>query len=119
MKRITDEIRTQARQLRKEGLSYRDIGTALGFTGCSIHKALDPHYAEKRRTQINLARAFRTADMQVAGPRVRYMDSGTIREDAAARLAEIPPDTRDLTATLLGDPIPNDPRRYWLNGSAR
>lgn len=27
-------------------------------------------------------------------------------EDLAARLAEIPPDTRDLTARIFGDPIP-------------
>ena len=27
-------------------------------------------------------------------------------EDVAARLAEIPPDTRDLTAQVFGDPLP-------------
>lgn len=31
--------------------------------------------------------------------------------DVAERLREIPPDTRSLTGQLLGDPLPNDPRR--------
>jgi len=35
----------------------------------------------------------------------------TMAEDAAARLAEIPPDTRSLTGRLMGDPIPGDRRR--------
>ena len=32
--------------------------------------------------------------------------------DWSARLAEIPRDTRTLTARIFGDPIPNDPRRH-------
>ena len=31
--------------------------------------------------------------------------------EAALRIAEIPEDTRSLSQALLGDPIPNDPRR--------
>ncbi len=34
-----------------------------------------------------------------------------------AKLSEIPVDTRGLTARLMGDPIPNDPRRPWRNQS--
>jgi hypothetical protein len=40
------------------------------------------------------------------------------REDWYARLAEIPDDTRDLTARVLGDPIPNDRRRCRSEGVA-
>jgi hypothetical protein len=35
-------------------------------------------------------------------------------EDWAARIAEMPDDTRDFTARYFGDPIPDDPRRHWL-----
>jgi hypothetical protein len=35
------------------------------------------------------------------------------RIDFEARLAEIPRDDRCLTARLMGDPIPGDPRRPW------
>jgi len=34
------------------------------------------------------------------------------RMDFEARLAEIPKDDRGLTARLMGDPIPGDPRRH-------
>jgi hypothetical protein len=40
-------------------------------------------------------------------------------EDWAARLAEIPEDTRDLTARVFGDPIPNDRRRRRNEGAGR
>jgi hypothetical protein len=40
------------------------------------------------------------------------------REDWYARLAEMPDDTRDLTARVLGDPIPNDRRRRRSEGTA-
>lgn len=41
------------------------------------------------------------------------------QEDWFARLAEIPDDTRDLTARVLGDPIPNDKRRRQLQVPTR
>jgi hypothetical protein len=41
------------------------------------------------------------------------------REDWYARLAEMPDDTRDLTARVLGDPIPNDRRRRRSDGAVR
>lgn len=43
----------------------------------------------------------------------RYGGSRIDEHVVAARLAEIPEDTRDLTAKIMGDPIPNDPRRPW------
>lgn len=41
------------------------------------------------------------------------------RAAAAARLSEIPPDTRTPAQQLLGDPIPNDPRRAYLDPKRR
>jgi hypothetical protein len=41
------------------------------------------------------------------------------REDWYARLAEIPDDTRDLTARVCGDPIPDDRRRRRNEGAVR
>jgi len=117
-KRVTDDHRAEAKRLRKEGLSYREIGRILGFTGAAIHKACDLHYAEKRRAQINSARAVRKADGPGRGNGIHYATAASVRADAASRLAEIPPDTRDLTGIMFGDPIPNDPRRYWLHGSS-
>lgn len=38
---------------------------------------------------------------------------GPKRAERLARLSEIPDDTRDMTARLFGDPLPNDPRRPW------
>ncbi|WP_287257679.1 hypothetical protein [Mesorhizobium sp.] len=53
-----------------------------------------------------------SAVMKAAGLRHAATFSVT-RIDFEARLAEIPPDTRSLTQRLMGDPIPNDPRRHW------
>jgi hypothetical protein len=46
-----------------------------------------------------------SAAKQAAG--LRYLSSGRGADESALRLMEmIPPDTRDLTARLFGDPLP-------------
>lgn len=42
-----------------------------------------------------------------------YVPIKVTAEEYAARLAEIPPDSRSLTARICGDPIPGDARRNW------
>lgn len=113
-KRMTSEIREEAARLRSSGLSYHEIAKAVGFTGDTVKRALDPQYAARRREQINLARQFRDGGGGRLTDHVQAADRSAVKADAAARLAEIPPDTRDFTAVFMGDPIPNDPRRPWL-----
>lgn len=109
---LTPEQIEEAGRLANDGWSYARIGVRLGFRGESIQRALDADYAARRRMQINEARQRRYKP----GPRISKTNrenatSVDVKADAAARLAEIPPDTRTLTQRLCGDPIPNDPRR--------
>lgn len=110
---MTPEDVERARRLRYDkGWTYARIGAEVGFTGQSIRRALDPEYAVRRREQINLNRKS-TAKSVVGEYRGSNAEHVSVKADAAARLAEIPPDTRDLTQRFCGDPIPGDPRRPW------
>lgn len=88
----------KARVMRAKGASWRVIGNALGVRPGWVRYRLDRVYN------------VRCAERRVSG-------SGEKREmplssdELMRRLALIPPDTRDLTARICGDPIPNDPRR--------
>lgn len=116
MKHVTDQDKALAIQLRDKGVSYREIGRRLGFSGDSIHRAIDPEFAEHKKTTCNRARRRRREAEPKLARYAHIAEKDEIRADAAARLAEIPPDTRDLTGIMFGDPIPGDPRRYWLHG---
>lgn len=67
-----------------------------------LMRKLRPGYREHRNDGVRAARMMRSKN---------YASSRVIEADVAARLAEIPRDTRSPSAVLLGDPIPNDPRR--------
>jgi hypothetical protein len=107
---LTPEQTTEATELFALGWSYRRIGERFGRNYEQVRRALDADYAVNRRIQVRDARQRRyKPEKRLAG---RENASGaSVKEDAAARLAEIPPDTRTLTQRLCGDPIPNDPRR--------
>lgn len=56
-------------------------------------------YAQEAAIMREYAEARRAAGIALA-------DAGPRREELAARLAEIPADTRSLTARIFGDPLP-------------
>lgn len=57
------------------------------------------HDRRNRAIEREAAAAKRAAGLRYFGERVQ-------REDIEARMAEIPYDTRDLTARIFGDPLP-------------
>ena len=61
-KRVTTEVLSAAKKLRAAGFTHDQIGKQLGFTGGTIHCALDPAYAARRRQQVNAARQARGGD---------------------------------------------------------
>lgn len=63
-------------------------------------------YRKRRELEKEVSAAKRATGQRYGGSRI---DERVV----AARLAEIPEDTRSLTARMMGDPIPNDPRRPW------
>lgn len=102
---LTSEQIEEARQLQARGWTIIRIAERLGCYRQTIKRVLDPEYAVKRRIQVREARQIREPSL----PRKTARENATavsIKEDAAARLAEIPPDTRSLTARLAGDPLP-------------
>jgi hypothetical protein len=110
---LTSEQIEEARQLHARGWTFKRIGERLGCAFHTVKRVLDPEYAVKRRIQVRESRQIREPSL----PRKTARENATavsVKEDAAARLAEIPADTRSLTQRLCGDPIPGDPRRARL-----
>lgn len=101
-----DQIRI-AKNLHADGWAYRAIGEELGFGRDSIRYILDPEYAAMRRKQVNEARRRRGYTSTARADSGNRYPAGKINiETIAARLAEIPADTRNLTARIFGDPLP-------------
>ena len=62
-----------------------------------------------------LARARGEAETYKVGHHV-FKHSRVSEEEFTAKLAEIPPDRRDITGLMMGDPIPGDHRRQIYVG---
>lgn len=73
-------------------------------------KETHPGRNEANREMSN---AKREAGIRYLGSRSKDADAEWMRQ-----IEIMPRDTRGLTGQLLGDPIPNDPRRPWLQGGA-
>lgn len=50
---ITDFVRAEMKRLHREGVTFTEIGERFGFTASTVHCAVDPVYAEKRRQDVN------------------------------------------------------------------
>lgn len=99
----TEQIE-EARELSAIGWSYARIGERLGCAYGTVRLALDADYAVMRRIGSRETRQRRyKPEKRPAG---RENASGaSVKEDAAARLAEIPKDDRTLTGQMFGDPL--------------
>jgi hypothetical protein len=98
----TPELVERASQLRAAGVSYQDIASQVGMSCPSMVRTwIDSAYAERRRLAARLRRAS-IPRSPVSADR----HSRSIERDAMALAKKIPPDTRDITATLCGDPLP-------------
>ncbi|WP_395449919.1 hypothetical protein ACHMW7_08975 [Aminobacter sp. UC22_36] len=84
-----------ASRMRETGMTYAQIGAVFKLSPDTIHSRTDPAYRAKRQWQKSAKR-----NELLAGARA------ATNADIAARLAEIPRDTRGLTAFVFGDPIP-------------
>ncbi len=92
--------------------AFAIIKVAQGF---DMRKRKSEMTAEQRlvyRAKRSVWEKRRRARMRAEDGRPRYASTHHIekdlgRDDYAARQAEIPPDTRSLTAILCGDPVPS------------
>lgn len=95
------EIIRRALAMREEGATWNAIGRALDFRNTTIRFHCDPEFRKKSNESKRYLRP---------GGRFHYFSSEndpiSTRTDALRRLAEIPEDTRSLTARTFGDPLP-------------
>jgi len=99
---LTDDQLNEARKMRDAGAAWEVLEAHFGLSVFRIRCEVDAAYREKRRLQKRAKRPSRGLGMVAAGLTADYIPKATI----AARLAEIPPDTRSKTARLFGDPLP-------------
>ena len=85
------------RRLYDQCGNYAEVARQFGVAEVTAHKWIDDNY-RKLINKRNCA-YYRMGHAHVA-------EKGPPEADLAARLAEIPPDTRDLTGRMFGDPIP-------------
>jgi len=108
--RLTEDQIEIAKQLHSDGWTIRRICDRMGCCYHTIRRIIDPEYAITRRIWVNEARHKREAnEAKYLPPRKTARENATainIKQDAAARLAEVPADTRSLTGRLAGDPLP-------------
>ena len=102
--RLDEERRARITALASQGEPVAVIAKRLGIDRDTARRWIDPDYRERRNRQVAETRSHGGT-----GPKWdRNMKA--LRADVAARRAEVPPDTRGLTARLFGDPIPGDTR---------
>lgn len=80
------------------------LGQIFGFNAETVRRACDPNFRERRREQNR--KAWEKLSTK-GGVKLDRIAAKNVRE----LQKQIPPDTRDLTGRLLGDPIPGDRRR--------
>ncbi|TPK14142.1 hypothetical protein [Mesorhizobium sp. B2-5-11] len=112
---LTPEQKKEAGTLFKAGWTYLRIGEKLRCHYQTVKRALDPEYASCRSEQARHCRRKRAKGAKPVNPKREHALSIDVKADAAARLSEIPPDTRSLTGRMFGDPIPGDTRRERFN----
>jgi hypothetical protein len=106
---VPQHVIDEARKLRAadpERWNWNAIGRRFGFHSETIRRRVDPifetHMQDRGRERA--ARKRRRVCF--------YLEERPIPdEELQKRRQLIPQDTRDFTARLCGDPIPNDPRR--------
>ncbi len=97
----TPERIVLARQMRDSGRGYYAIAITFGLSsGSTIRQWLDAGYAERCRQAARARRA------SIPKSPVTARSAKTIDQDALQLAKQIPPDTRDTTARLCGDPLP-------------
>lgn len=108
----TGEQIDTAREMLASGMSLKAVGEHFGVSGDTVKCKTDTEYHLRRVRRNNKNRAEKRPHEVPARTAGRFYVQSSARSapDAdciAARLAEIPRfDTRDFTARMFGDPLP-------------
>jgi hypothetical protein len=93
---MSDEEVAEARAMVAAGATFAATCRHFGVTMTTLRYQTDPEWVHRRRVDDHERRLAANAARDHAVRKAR---------------AAIPDDTRSLTARLMGDPAPNDPRR--------
>jgi hypothetical protein len=91
----------KAKAMRAAGTSWRLIAKEFGVSQEKVQRKIDPGYAEHRNEQLRAK--YRAETRAITN---HYASGAQTSADAERLMDEIPRDTRDLTARLMGDPLP-------------
>lgn len=105
MKRLNSPIVVAvAGKLREAGWRYENISEIFGCHPDTVRTWVSSKYAEgRKRRQQRVREDMRRLMSEHPTPRA---PSSAIERDAMSLVADIPPDTRDLTGRICGDPLP-------------
>lgn len=102
----TPERRERAKAMRQNGASWEDLGRSFGVDAGTVRRRLDPEWAARRLALDTKSRRERGDLKTAAAYRLGLSDLRSTAEMGMRLKREIPPDTRDLTGRMLGDPLP-------------
>lgn len=100
-KTLNDHQIEQARMMRERGESWRFIGRTFGVSEMTVMTKVDPVAAEKRRQYQANWRAAHGINS-----RGRATDRRLEVFEPRQHWSTVPSDTRNLTAMIMGDPLP-------------
>lgn len=98
------DIVEKARAIVAGGKSVTAAARLLDVSAYKLKAALVPGFREATSLKVKHRRRKRVGVHFGAG--AGHVEDRVPEDDAAARLAEVPADTRTLTARLMGDPLP-------------
>lgn len=99
---ITERIereRDMIQLLLDQGKSYRDIGSIYGCSHALVQNVMTGRHRKARRQEINRRKNAETTGFSPS-QYIGHVEKVVVRGELP------PPDTRDLTARILGDPLP-------------
>jgi hypothetical protein len=105
--RLTPEQQAAIKSAFASGITLSALVEAYGCTRDTILRLVDHRWRERRNEGIRRAREHRNEGKTPAFQNhVVSAHHRASKDEAAARLAEVPADTRSLTSRLAGDPLP-------------
>jgi hypothetical protein len=87
-------------------MSWESVAKRLSVSVEVLRRAIDPGFAEKRNASVRARRARYSREPTGKVHQPGWHTSAAEKRDGERLLKLVPPDTRDLTARVFGDPLP-------------
>lgn len=100
-RKLNDDQIKEAKRLRAKGWRYWQLARLFNVGQSTVRR-----YCDERQHMKALERDKERVARQRLGVHNTYKVTRSEKHDAFILMDEIPDDTRDLTARLMGDPLP-------------